>query len=84
MSLLPTAKKIQMNTISFFDDEKIDAIKNRLIKENRASKLNAIFNDGIYIEKTLEDDEEYKEMFSQYVKPLPMPSGKLFYIDYVY
>lgn len=87
-SLLPMAMKVAAKTISqdliFASKEEIDAVKSRVQSENRDSKIEAIIEGGEFIEKKLEDDEEYQKLSKKGVTPLSAPLGQLFYIDYKY
>jgi hypothetical protein len=38
----------------------------------------------VFVEKRLEDDDEYKKLKSKGVSPLGLPKGQLFYIDFKY
>jgi hypothetical protein len=87
-SLLPIAMKVASKTISndliFASQEEIDQVKNRVQSENRDGKIEAIVEGGEFIEKKLEDDEEYKNLMKKGVTPLSAPLGQLFYLDYKY
>jgi hypothetical protein len=87
--LLPIAKRVFAKTISseiggFATKEEIDEVKSRVIQENRDGKLGSILDDKPFIETKLEDDLEYKELMKRGVKPLSMPTGQLFYLDFQY
>ena len=87
-SLLPLAMKVAAKTIAtdliFASKEEIDEVKNKVQSENRDGKIDAIIKGDEYVEKKLEDDEEYKNLMKKGVQPLSAPSGVLFYLDYVY
>ena len=87
-SLLPIAMKIAQTTIGqdlvFASEEEINSVKKRIISENRDGKIESIINDEGFKEKTLEEDEEYKELMKKGVVPMSGPSGKLFYLDFKY
>lgn len=87
-SLLPTAMRIASSTISkdliFASDEEIDQVKDRLKKENRSNKLNSILNNIEYVEKKLEDDEEYQQLMKKGIHPMGAPKGEIFFLDYNY
>ena len=68
----------------FASKEEIDEVKNKVQSENRDGKIDAIIKGDEYVEKKLEDDEEYKNLMKKGVQPLSAPSGVLFYLDYVY
>jgi len=86
--ILPIAMKVASKTISndliFASQEEIDQVKNRVQSENRDGKIEAIVEGGEFIEKKLEDDEEYKNLMKKGVTPLSAPLGQLFYLDYKY
>lgn len=83
--LLPIVTKVSARTISndliFASQDEIDSVKNRLIQENRDGKIDSIIEGKEFEEKKIEDDIEYKELMNKGVKPMPAPSGKLFYLD---
>ncbi len=87
-SLLPTAMKIAAKTISndliFASKKEIDAVKIRVQSDNRDGKINAIIEGGEFVEKKLEDDEEYQQLMKKGVTPLSAPTGQLFYLDFKY
>lgn len=87
-TLLPIAMKVAAKTISndliFASDEEIKSVNDRVIQENRDGKLGSILEDKVFVEKRLEDDDEYKKLKSKGVAPLGLPTGQLFYIDYKY
>lgn len=87
-SLLPIAMQVAAKTISndliFASKEEIDDVKKKVQSENRDGKIEAIIEGGEFIEKKLEDDEEYKELMKKGVTPMSGPSGTLFYLDYKY
>lgn len=39
---------------------------------------------GEFVEKKLEDDEEYQQLMKKGVTPLSAPTGQLFYLDFKY
>jgi hypothetical protein len=63
---LPIAMKIAKTTIGqdlgFASEEEINSVKKRIISENRDGKIESIINDEEFKEKTLEEDEEYKNL----------------------
>jgi hypothetical protein len=87
-SLLPIAMNIAKTTIGqdlgFASEEEINSVKKRIISENRDGKIESIINDEEFKEKTLEEDEEYKELMKRGVVPMTAPSGHLFYLDFKY
>lgn len=87
-TLLPLAMKVAAKTISndliFASQEEIDEVKKKVKSENRDGKIEAIIEGGEFIEKKLEDDEEYKELMKKGVTPMSAPSGQLFYLDFKY
>lgn len=87
-SLLPLAMRVAAKTISsdliFASKEEIDQVKKKVLSENRDGKIESIIEGGEFIEKKLEDDEEYKELMKKGVTPMSAPSGSLFYLDYKY
>jgi hypothetical protein len=87
-SLLPTAMKIAAKTISndliFASQKEIDEVKNKVQSENRDGKIEAIIEGGEFVEKKLEDDEEYQQLMKKGVTPLSAPTGQLFYLDFKY
>jgi hypothetical protein len=87
-TLLPIAMKIASKTISndliFASKEEIDEVKKKVQSENRDGKIEAIIEGGEFIEKKLEDDQEYKELMKKGVTPMSGPSGTLFYLDFKY
>lgn len=87
-SLLPLAMKVASKTISndliFASQEEIDEVRKKVQSENRDGKIEAIVEGGEFVEKKLEDDEEYKQLMKKGVTPLSAPSGLLFYLDYQY
>jgi hypothetical protein len=86
--LLPIAMKVAAKTISddliFASKEEIDAVKSRIQSENRDGKIESIVEGGEFIEKKLEDDQEYQKLKKRGVSPLSAPTGKLFYLDFKY
>jgi len=87
--LLPIVKRVFSKTLSseiggFATKEEIDEVKSRVIRENRDGKLGSILDDKPFTETKLEDDSEYKEVMSRGTKPLGMPTGQLFYLDFQY
>ncbi len=87
-SILPMAMKVAAKTISndliFASQEEIDQVKNKVQSENRDGKIEAIIEGDEFVEKKLEDDEEYKKLMKKGVAPLSAPLGQLFYLDYKY
>lgn len=86
--ILPIDMKVASKTISndliFASQEEIDQVKNRVQSENRDGKIESIVEGGEFIEKKLEDDEEYKNLMKKGVTPISAPTGQLFYLDYKY
>lgn len=87
-TLLPLAMRVAARTISndliFASKEEIDEVKKKVQSENRDGKIDAIIEGGEFVEKKLEDDEEYKELMKKGVTPMSAPSGNLFYLDFKY
>lgn len=87
-TLLPLAIQVAAKTISndliFASKEEIDEVRKKVQSENRDGKIDAIIEGGEFIEKKLEDDEEYKELMKKGVTPMSAPSGNLFYLDFKY
>ncbi len=87
-TLLPTAMKIAARTISndliFASQKEIDEVKKKVQSENRDGKIEAIIEGGEFVEKKLEDDEEYQQLMKKGVTPLSAPTGQLFYLDFKY
>jgi hypothetical protein len=83
ISLKVTAKSISSDLI-FASKEEIDKVKNRIQVDNRDGKIDAVLEDKDFIEKKLEDDEEYNKLMKKGVKPMSAPTGQLFYLDYKY
>lgn len=87
-TLLPTAMKIAAKTISndliFASQKEIDEVKKKVQSENRDGKIEAIIEGGEFVEKKLEDDEEYQQLMKKGVTPLSAPTGQLFYLDFKY
>jgi glucose-6-phosphate 1-dehydrogenase len=79
-NLLPLAMKISAKSIGGISDENINEIKQKVFIENRDSKIKSLLENVEYVEKKLEDDEEYKDA----VKPLSSPNTQLFYLDFKY
>ena len=82
------AMRVEARTISndliFDSQEEIDEVKKKVQSENRDGKIEAIIEGVEFVEKKLEDDEEYKELMKKGVTPMSAPSGTLFYLDYKY
>jgi len=87
-TLLPLAMRVAARTISndliFASKEEIDEVKKKVQSENRDGKIDAIIEGSDFVEKKLEDDEEYKELMKKGVTPMSAPSGNLFYLDFKY
>lgn len=87
-SLFPVAMKVAARTISndliFASKEEIDEVKKKVQSENRDGKIEAIIEGGEFVEKKLEDDEEYQKLMKKGVTPMSAPSGNLFYLDFKY
>lgn len=87
-SLLPLAMKVSSklisNDLTFASEEEINEVKKKIQSENRDGKIQSITEDIEYVEKKLEDDQEYKDLMKKGVSPLSAPSGVLFYLDYQY
>lgn len=86
--LFPVVKKVFAKTLGgdlgFASKEEIDEVKNRIQVDNRDGKIDAVLEDKEFVEKKLEDDEEYKKLMKKGVKPMSAPTGQLFYLDYKY
>jgi hypothetical protein len=78
------AAKTISNDLIFASKEEIDQVKNKVLSENRDGKIESIIEDKPFVEKKLEDDEEYQKLIKKGVSPLPMPKGELFYLDFKY
>lgn len=87
-TLLPIAMKVAAKTISndliFATKEEIDKVKNKVLAENRDGKIEAIIEDKPFVEKKLEDDEEYQKLMKKGVTPMSAPKSDLFYLDFKY
>jgi hypothetical protein len=87
-SILPMAMKVATKTLSldlcFASQEEIDEVKKKVQVENRDGKITSIIEGGEFVEKKLEDDEEYKELMKKGVTPSSAPSNQLFYLDFKY
>lgn len=87
-TLLPIAMQVAAKTIyndlTFASEEEINEVKKKIQSENRDGKIQSITEDIEYVEKKLEDDQEYKDLMKKGVSPLSAPSGTLFYLDYQY
>jgi hypothetical protein len=85
-TLFPLAMQVAAKSISndliFASQEEIDQVKKKVQSENRDGKIEAIIEGGEFVEKKLEDDEEYKELMKKGVTPMSAPSGILFYLDF--
>lgn len=67
--------------------DQIKEIEDRIKVENRDNKIESITEEKEFIQKTLENDEEYKKLQENSlisVKPLSAPSANLFYLDFTY
>jgi hypothetical protein len=86
--LFPIVKKVTSKTIglnlSFASKEEIEEVETRVKSENRENYINSIINGTEYVEKLLEEDEEYKELMKKGVVPMSAPTGNIFYMDYSY
>ncbi len=86
-SLLPLAMKVSSKLLSndsiFASKEQIEEVEKRIQSENREGKIESIVEGKEFVEKKLEDDEEYQRLKNKGVQPLSAPSGLLFYIDYI-
>ena len=76
---LPKAKRIYA---PFYNQDKINSIKSRLLSDNREGKIDSILNDTPFNEIKLEDDEEYKKETKIKVSPLPPPSNINFFTEH--
>jgi hypothetical protein len=87
-SLLPIAMKVAAKTFGqdliFASQEEIDEVKNKVLTENRDSKIEAIVDGKEFTEKKLEEDPEYQKLMKKGVTPMSSPSGHLFYLDFKY
>jgi hypothetical protein len=86
-SLLPIAMKIAAQTIGGASDEELKEFERKIKVENRRGKLDSVLNGTKFVERKLEDDEEYRELLGSSlvsVKPMSTPTGNLFYVDYQY
>ena len=52
--------------------------------ENRNDRIDSVIEGKEYIEKKLEEDEEYKKLMRKGVTPISSPSVILTYFDYTY
>ena len=86
--LFPLVKRVSVKTLasdlSFASKEEINEVKNRIQVDNRDGKIDAVFEDKDFVEKKLEDDEEYKKLMKKEVTPMSAPTGSLFYLDFKY
>jgi hypothetical protein len=85
-NILPIAMRVATKTLSsdlhFATKEEIEEVEKRIISENRDGKIESIIDDKEFKEKRLEDDEEYKKLMNKGVKPMSVPTGQLFYLDF--
>ena len=51
---------------------------------SKLDSLSQLVEGGEFVEKKLEDDEEYKKLMKKGVTPMSGPSGNLFYLDFKY
>lgn len=58
----------KLNKIGTKDE--IDSVKKRILSENRDGKIESIFNGVEFTEKIIEEDLEYKELTTGYIKPI--------------
>lgn len=83
----PVAKRIYpsigVDPGVFASKEEIDCIKQRLKIENRDGKIISIIEDREFVEKKLEDDEEYKIVSKKGVYPMSGPMMGIIHIDYL-
>jgi hypothetical protein len=87
--IFPTVRRVFSKTLGseiggWATQEEKDKIIQRVKQENRSGKLDEVLNDIKYVEKKLEDDEEYKEATNRGVKPMGSPTGNLFFLDFKY
>ena len=85
--LFPLIKNISTlsQDLIFCSEEEVDKVKSKVLSENREGSIDSLINDEEFIEKKLEDDEEYKELMKKKgVQPLSAPSSELFYLDFKY
>lgn len=86
--LFPVVKKVFAKTLGgdlgFASKEEINEVKNRIQIDNRDGKIDAVLEDKEFVEKKLEDDEEYKKLMKKGVTPISAPTVSLFYLDYKY
>lgn len=85
----PVVIKVAAKTISqdlfFASQEEIEKVKNKVKIENRNDRIDSVIEGKEYIEKKLEEDEEYKKLMRKKgVTPMSSPSGILTYFDYTY
>jgi len=86
--LFPVVKKVFAKTLAgdlvFASKEEVDKVKNRIKVDNRNGKIDAVLEDKEFVEKKIEDDEEYKKLMKKDVTPISAPTGQLFYLDIKY
>lgn len=92
-SLLPISMKISVKTLGQdlvsvqpmkspmgIPSNELEKIISRIKQENRTAKIDSIVNEREFIEKELENDDEYNKLLEEYGSPI----ATLMYLDYVY
>lgn len=89
-SLLPLAMKVSAQTIgqnlvsvqpmNSMPNDELERIITRIKQENRQAKIDSIVEEREFIEKQLEQDEEYQELCTKYEGP----KATLMYLDFKY
>lgn len=92
-SLLPLTMKIEAKTIGQhlipvqpmsssigIPLDELERIISRIKQDNRSAKIDSLVEEREFIEKELENDDEYKELCEKY----GCPEVTLMYFDYIY
>jgi len=86
--IFPIVMKVCARTIAMdlcsASKEEIKEVEDKIKIENRNNKIDSVVEGKDYIEKKLEEDEEYKKLMRKGVTPMSSPSGTLMYLDHNY